>query len=222
MTDAATPPSDGGAGGEPARRARAAACRPTCPRWSWRRLALRRAPPSRTRTRIATSRTTRPLGSAIRAGSVAVVPETSTLVVANIEAAVLVPLCAEVVARVAPGGRLVLSGILVGQEADVARAYEARGMRLSGTEVEGEWVALDRDPFVQTNAGAPPAFLTTFVRTDRERKYTRIYVALWDPRQVELHTMAGTVEPIGAGGETGTGLIPRTPEVMKVLLPLTT
>jgi hypothetical protein len=44
--------------------------------------------------------------------------------------------------------------------------------------------------------------------------YTRVYVTVWDPRQVELHMMAGTVEPVGASGETGPGIIPRTPEIM--------
>ena len=80
---------------------------------------------------------------------------------------------------------------------------------------EGQWNLQDHDPFVRTNPGLPPAFLTTFIRSDRERKATRVYVALWDPRQVELHMMAGTVEPKGATGEAGPGLIPRTPEVMK-------
>jgi hypothetical protein len=80
---------------------------------------------------------------------------------------------------------------------------------------EGQWNALDKDPFVRTNEGLPPAFLTTFIRTDRGRKATRTYVALWDPRQIELHMMAGTVEPKGATGEAGPGLIPRTPEVLK-------
>lgn len=79
---------------------------------------------------------------------------------------------------------------------------------------EGQWVPLDSDPFLLTNPGAPPAFLTSFIRTDRERQYTRIYVTLWDPRQVEMHMMAGTVEPIGASGEAGPGLVPRTPEVI--------
>jgi hypothetical protein len=80
---------------------------------------------------------------------------------------------------------------------------------------EGAWHPLDRDPFVRTNEGLPPAFVTTFIRSDRTRKATRVYIALWDPRQVELHMMAGTVEPKGATGEAGPGLIPRTPEVLK-------
>lgn len=80
---------------------------------------------------------------------------------------------------------------------------------------EGQWNPRDKDPFVRTIEGLPPAFLTTFIRSDRSRKATRVYVALWDPRQVELHMMAGTVEPKSATGEAGPGLIPRTPEVMK-------
>ncbi len=80
---------------------------------------------------------------------------------------------------------------------------------------EGQWNGLDRDPFVRKNESLPPAFLTTFIRTDRDRKATRTYVALWDPRQIELHMMAGTVEPKGATGEAGPGFIPRTPEVLK-------
>jgi hypothetical protein len=79
---------------------------------------------------------------------------------------------------------------------------------------EGAWVLLEGDPFILTNPGAPAAFATGFVRTDRERLYTRVYVTVWDPRQVEMHMMAGTVEPMGASGETGPGVIPRTPEVM--------
>jgi hypothetical protein len=80
---------------------------------------------------------------------------------------------------------------------------------------EGQWNALDKDPFVRRNEGLPPAFLSTFIRTDRARKATRAYVALWDPRQIELHMMAGTVEPKSASGEAGPGLIPRSPEVLK-------
>ncbi len=80
---------------------------------------------------------------------------------------------------------------------------------------EGQWNLQDKDPFVRKNEGLPAAFLTTYIRSDRTRKATRVYIALWDPRQVELHMMAGTVEPKGATGEAGPGIIPRTPEVMK-------
>src|SRR5690606_12116431 len=57
-----------------------------------------------------------------------------------------------------------------------------------------------------------------FIRTDRKRAYTQIYVTVWDGRQVELHTMSGTVEPKSSTGETGPGLVPRKPEVMGRLL----
>ena len=85
-------------------------------------------------------------------------------------------------------------------------------------EGEGQWIPLENDPFIRQNQGVPPAFLTSFVRTDRKRSYTRIYVTLWDPRQVELHMMAGSVEPKGASGEAGPGMIPRRPELMKRLV----
>ncbi|HEX4448559.1 MAG TPA: hypothetical protein VH044_17560 [Polyangiaceae bacterium] len=80
---------------------------------------------------------------------------------------------------------------------------------------EGRWIALDKDPFITPAAtGAAPAFVTSFVRPDRQRPDVRVYVTLWDPRQVALHMEAGTVEPISATGEHGSGMIPRVPEVM--------
>jgi hypothetical protein len=81
---------------------------------------------------------------------------------------------------------------------------------------EGQWIALDRDPFITpTPAGTAPAFVTSFVRPDVHRQDVRVYVTLWDPRQIALHMEAGTTEPISASGEHGPGMIPRTPEVMK-------
>ncbi len=80
---------------------------------------------------------------------------------------------------------------------------------------EGQWNPQDADPVIRVAPGLPPAVLTTFIRSDRGRKATRLYIALWDPRQVEMHMMAGTVEPKTATGETGPGLIPRSPEVLK-------
>jgi len=79
---------------------------------------------------------------------------------------------------------------------------------------EGKWVRLDADPFVGKNPGAPAPFAFTFIRTDRKRIYSQIFVTVWDPRQVALHPVSGTVEPRSATGETGTGEIPRRPEVM--------
>ncbi len=60
------------------------------------------------------------------------------LVLANIEADVLIDMKDALRARVAPGGRLVLSGILATREKDVRAAF---GKPLSRTSI-GEWVAL--------------------------------------------------------------------------------
>ena len=64
------------------------------------------------------------------------------LVLANIQAPILKPLAAAIAARVAPGGRLVLSGILQGQEDEVAAAYEAEGLVRHASPTMGDWVAL--------------------------------------------------------------------------------
>ncbi|MDP9034253.1 MAG: hypothetical protein M3O50_05565, partial [Myxococcota bacterium] len=84
---------------------------------------------------------------------------------------------------------------------------------------EGRWITLDRDPFITpAPGGGDPAFVTSFLRPDPHRPDVRVYVTLWDPRQVALHIEAGTVEPISANGEHGPGLVPRTPAVMKRLV----
>lgn len=62
------------------------------------------------------------------------------LVLANIQADVLIPLAAPIAARVAPGGTLLLSGILVGQEEQVRAAYPR--FTLEESPREGEWIAL--------------------------------------------------------------------------------
>ncbi len=79
---------------------------------------------------------------------------------------------------------------------------------------EGVWIALAADPFVRTNPGLPAAFVTTWLRADRDREQNRIFITAWDPRQVSLHMEAGTSEPVSATGAAGPGMIPRTPEVM--------
>jgi len=80
---------------------------------------------------------------------------------------------------------------------------------------EGEWIRLDDDPFITPIPGLPSPFVTTFVRSDPAARHTRVYVTLWDPRLVALHMEAGTVEPVSATGEAGTGQIPRAPEIMR-------
>lgn len=85
-------------------------------------------------------------------------------------------------------------------------------------EGEGKWRPLEKDPFIPTNPDAPPPFVQSFIRTDQKRAYNQTWVLVWDPRQVALHTMSGTVEPKSATGETGPGLVPRKPEVMSRLV----
>lgn len=83
---------------------------------------------------------------------------------------------------------------------------------------EGSWLALDQDPFVRTNADAPPPLVTAYFRGDGARPDCSVYVVEWDPRQVDLDMTPGTEEPQSATGETGTGMIPRKPEIMSRLL----
>lgn len=71
---------------------------------------------------------------------VADVKDTYPLVLANIQATVLIPLADAIAARVEAGGTLLLSGILVGQEQDVQAAYPT--FNLEAAPVEGEWIAL--------------------------------------------------------------------------------
>jgi ribosomal protein L11 methyltransferase len=65
---------------------------------------------------------------------------TFPVVVANIEARVLVPMAKELAAKVAPGGVLVLSGILLPQKDEVRAAYP--DLELTLELAKGEWVAL--------------------------------------------------------------------------------
>jgi len=80
---------------------------------------------------------------------------------------------------------------------------------------EGTWQPKNDDPFIHQLPGLPPTFVTTFIRSDRRRKVTRVYIALWDPRVVQLDMMAGIAEPKSATGATGPGMIPREPTVLR-------
>jgi len=69
--------------------------------------------------------------------------QTAALVLANILAPVCIHLLDEGLARLlAPGGRLVLSGILEAQAADVEAAAVKNGLRLAETLQNADWVAL--------------------------------------------------------------------------------
>lgn len=71
---------------------------------------------------------------------VAVLDIEAPLVLANIEARVLVPMASDLKRRVAPGGLLLLSGILVPQRDEVRAAYD--DMELLEAPSLGEWVLL--------------------------------------------------------------------------------
>jgi ribosomal protein L11 methyltransferase len=65
------------------------------------------------------------------------------LVVANILSDPLIEMAPRLVKALAPGGRLVLSGILGTQAEGVARAYEAQGLKDRTITPRGEWVRID-------------------------------------------------------------------------------
>ncbi len=64
------------------------------------------------------------------------------LVVANILANTLVELAPDIAARVAPGGTVLLAGILGPQEDEVRAAYVAEGLRPAEERRDGEWSLL--------------------------------------------------------------------------------
>ncbi len=64
------------------------------------------------------------------------------LIVANILAGPLVGLTPSIRRRLAPGGTIVLSGLLVHQANRVVAAYRAQGLRLVRSEVREGWVTL--------------------------------------------------------------------------------
>jgi ribosomal protein L11 methyltransferase len=69
-------------------------------------------------------------------------PGAFDLVVANIQADVLTPLAPALPTRLASGGRLVLSGLLVTDVPGIVTTYEALGFVVERRRDEGEWGAL--------------------------------------------------------------------------------
>lgn len=65
---------------------------------------------------------------------------TFPLVLANVESRVLVPFAKEIAARVAPGGTLILSGLLADEEATLRAAYEP--MTCTAVTRERDWIAI--------------------------------------------------------------------------------
>lgn len=64
------------------------------------------------------------------------------LVIANILAGPLIDLAPSVARAIAPGGRLILAGLLDHQAGAVASAYRRQGMMLTGRVDRGEWPTL--------------------------------------------------------------------------------
>ena len=77
-----------------------------------------------------------------RAGTLADAPGPFDVVLANIQADVLLPLAPELVAVLAPGATLVLSGLLTDAAPPVLGAYLAAGLTLEARRDEDEWTAL--------------------------------------------------------------------------------
>jgi ribosomal protein L11 methyltransferase len=78
----------------------------------------------------------------IRAATVLEIEGSFDLILANIRPGVLIPIAGDIAGRLAPGGVVVLSGIL-GEEADaVLAAYAAAGLRSEGRRDLAEWCAL--------------------------------------------------------------------------------
>ncbi len=68
-------------------------------------------------------------------------PASAPVVVANLTGAALIRLAPVAAALVEPGGSVILSGILAGEEAAVAAVYRQHG-RMAWREQEDEWVAM--------------------------------------------------------------------------------
>jgi len=71
------------------------------------------------------------------------VPGVFELVIANILTPTLILLAAPISARVAPGGRLMLSGILVDQAPEIVKTFTAQGLTHLGTADKNGWVRVD-------------------------------------------------------------------------------
>jgi len=63
------------------------------------------------------------------------------VVAANLFSGLLVEAAPKIAAAVAPGGRLVFSGVLRAQEAEVLAAFERAGLRITRVVRKGKWVS---------------------------------------------------------------------------------
>ena len=79
------------------------------------------------------------------------------LVIANILAGPLVAMAAEIAAIAAPGGHVVLAGLLTRQADDVVAAYAGCGMALADSDARGDWTILRLVAGAGESGGAAPA-----------------------------------------------------------------
>ena len=78
----------------------------------------------------------------VATGTLAEAGGTFDVVLANIQADVLLPIAPELVGRLAPGGALILSGLLSADAPAVGDRYRQLGLALTTTRDEDEWTAL--------------------------------------------------------------------------------
>lgn len=79
---------------------------------------------------------------AVSAGSAADLGGTFDIVLANIVAPVLRRIAPDLRARLAPGGALVLAGVIAGEEVETAGAFAGLGLRVTERDARGDWVSL--------------------------------------------------------------------------------
>jgi ribosomal protein L11 methyltransferase len=80
---------------------------------------------------------------ALAVGSASDLRGTFDVVLANIVAAVLQRIAPDLAAHLAPGGRLVVAGIIAGEEDETVAAFAREGLAVRAREQEGDWVALE-------------------------------------------------------------------------------
>jgi ribosomal protein L11 methyltransferase len=84
-------------------------------------------------------------GAAIQlgVGSAADLDGTFELILANIVAAALQKIAADLAAHLAPRGTLIVAGIIATEEDETRAAFEAAGLRAVLRDQDGDWVSLE-------------------------------------------------------------------------------
>ena len=79
----------------------------------------------------------------LHVGSAADLDGVFDLILANIVAAALEEIAADLAAHLAPRGHLVLAGIIATEEQDIAAAFAAYGLRAVARDQQADWVCLE-------------------------------------------------------------------------------